>query len=320
MKKLQCIFILLLTLCTSSKTYSQTIEIHQIDVGTGDATLINIKDNMHVIQHSILIDAGETYMYDDVIKYLKDHAKKNGTYIHLDYIITSHYHSDHIGGMVGSKKRKRKLGKNSVNGYNGVLADTSQIKYFAVLDKGSSVPSATTELYKKYKTLAGDRRITVGANTIGSFSAIDSITPSPNFPPPFPDTTQQLSLGGYINLGQDSNAVPIRLRLVVADAKVYYPGKPTNTYNVADSLGIRRAYTGNSTRKNPNNWGIGWVLEYGAFRYYTAGDIGGYDASYGTCNSCGSNYFDLETPMSKAFKVIYPQPASSPRTYLHSED
>lgn len=303
-------------LLVHSVAIGQVVEIHQIDVGTGDATLINVKNNLGTIQHSILIDAGETNRDQEVIDYLHANAKKNGAYVQLDYIITSHYHSDHYGGMVGHKEtlyqtvgggnKRRRCGEI----YTGVLADTT-IKYFAVLDKGTSSPSSQSNLYKKYNTLAGARRTPVGTTTVGNFGAVNSITPTATFPPPNPTAAQQLSLGGYIDLGADVNGTPIRLRLVVANAKVYAPGVNMNTYNVADTLGVSKSYTGNGARPNPNNWGLGWVLEYGAFRYYTAGDIGGYNGSYGSCTSCGSNYFDIETPLAAALQLIYTNPNNS---------
>jgi len=307
-------FVFMLGTLLASFSRAQTVEIHQIDVGTGDAALINIKDNMNVIQYSILIDAGETNMNENVIQYIKAKAKQSGVYTYLDYIIVSHYHSDHLGGLVGQKvtyttdptnPRKRRKCEPY---YSGVLGDTS-IKVFAVLDKGSSEPQGDSELYTKYKQLAGARRTTVGAFTVGSIFGRDSITAPRTFPPPLP-AFQNLSLGGFINLGRDANNIPIRLRLVLADSKVYYPGGPGNVYNVADTLG-QYGVNLRKKRPNPNNWGLGWVLEYGAFRYYTAGDVGGYNSNDGTCTSCGSSYFDIETPMSKAFPIMYAQPANA---------
>jgi competence protein ComEC len=315
MKHFRYYIIIILVVLLTSLSKGQTIEIHQIDVGTGDAALINIRDNMNVIEYSILIDAGETNMNENVIEYLKTNAKQVNGYVYLDYVILSHYHSDHMGGLVGQKEtyyqdpssgKRRKCAPF----YTGVLGDTI-IKFFAVLDKGPSIPQGDSKLYGTYKTLAGARRITVGSSTVGSFFAIDTIKAPQTFPPPLPGFTQGLSLGGFIDLGQDINNVPIRLRLILADSKVYYPGGPGNTYNVADTLGALWGKNLRKKRDNPNNWGLGWVLEYGAFRYYTAGDVGGYDDSYSTCISCGSNYFDIETPMALAFPLIYTAPANA---------
>lgn len=300
------------------------VEIHQIDVGTGDAALINIMDNSGTgtVQYSILIDGGETNMQESVILYLESFAKNQGGKVYLDYVLTSHYHSDHIGGFVGQKvsaiptSSRKKM--KCTPFYTGVLGYSARVAYFAVLDKGNSapVPSSTTPahkptLYAKYKTLADSRRKAVGELSVGQFGALATITPSGVYPPPIPTNNQKLALGGTIELGQDANGTPVRLRLILADSKVYLPGAPTNTYNTADTILNNTGVNPRNNRKNENNWGLGWVLEYGAFRWYTAGDVGGYNGSYGTCTSCGSSYFDIETPISLALPAIYPSPANA---------
>lgn len=291
------------------------IEIHQIDVGTGDAALINVMYNTgDSIQYSILIDAGETNMNAEVISYLQDSAKHAGGKVYLDYVIASHYHSDHIGGFVGQKTTSIVSGAKKRRCdpfYSGVLGYSSKVAFYAVLDKGVSAPSSSSDVYKNYVKLAGNRRVAVGTSTVGSsIFAVNSITPPGTYPPPTP-FLQGLSLGGYIDLGADANGVPVRLRLILADAKVYYPGKPGNTYNIPDTVLNKLKYNLRTKRTNDNNWGLGWVLEYGAFKWYTAGDVGGYDASYLTCTSCGSAYFDIETTMSNAFPQIYPNPVNA---------
>ena len=64
------------------------LEIHFIDVGQGDCSLIIWEDN------AMLIDCGERENSDAVLKYLKKQNIEK-----LDYIIATHPHSDHIGGM-----------------------------------------------------------------------------------------------------------------------------------------------------------------------------------------------------------------------------
>ncbi len=64
------------------------LKIHYIDVGQGDAILIQ-KDG-----ENMLIDAGENEYGKVVVNYLK---KNNVSKI--DYIIGTHPHSDHIGGL-----------------------------------------------------------------------------------------------------------------------------------------------------------------------------------------------------------------------------
>ncbi|NLO09149.1 MAG: MBL fold metallo-hydrolase [Clostridiales bacterium] len=65
-----------------------SLKVHFIDVGQGDAILIQ-SDDSH-----ILIDAGERHASDTLIGYLKDNGVTK-----LDYVIGTHPHSDHIGGL-----------------------------------------------------------------------------------------------------------------------------------------------------------------------------------------------------------------------------
>ncbi len=62
--------------------------VHYIDVGQGDCSLILCDGK------SMLIDAGENGHERDVINYLHSQSIDK-----LDYIVASHQHSDHIGGL-----------------------------------------------------------------------------------------------------------------------------------------------------------------------------------------------------------------------------
>ena len=66
----------------------ENLEVHFIDVGQGDAILI--KQN----GYNMLIDAGDNKYEQIVVDYLKE----NGI-TRLDYVIGTHPHADHIGGL-----------------------------------------------------------------------------------------------------------------------------------------------------------------------------------------------------------------------------
>lgn len=68
---------------------NQIIEIHYIDVGQGDSIFIELPN-----KQTMLIDAGESWKATTVINYIK-----NQGYTNLDYVIGTHPHADHIGGL-----------------------------------------------------------------------------------------------------------------------------------------------------------------------------------------------------------------------------
>ena len=70
---------------------NSTFEVHFIDVGQGDCSLILCDGK------AMLIDGGEASESSKVYAYLK----KLGVN-HLDYIVATHAHSDHIGGLSGA--------------------------------------------------------------------------------------------------------------------------------------------------------------------------------------------------------------------------
>ena len=66
-------------------------EIHFIDVGQADSALVACDG------HYMLIDGGNAEDSDLIYSYLETHGVK-----HLDYMIATHAHEDHIGGLSGA--------------------------------------------------------------------------------------------------------------------------------------------------------------------------------------------------------------------------
>lgn len=70
------------------ETENSNFQVHYIDVGQGDCSLV-VCDGQ-----TLLIDAGENGHETEVINYLRSLGIEK-----LDYIIATHPHSDHIGGL-----------------------------------------------------------------------------------------------------------------------------------------------------------------------------------------------------------------------------
>lgn len=64
------------------------MKVHYIDVGQGDSILVQVNNK------NLLIDAGPRSAQNELISYLKSLNIKQ-----LDYVIATHPHEDHIGGM-----------------------------------------------------------------------------------------------------------------------------------------------------------------------------------------------------------------------------
>lgn len=81
---------------TKPKPYlaaDDTLAVHFIDVGQGDCTLLACDGKI------MLIDCGEYQYLGRVEEYLKDRGIKR-----IDYLVATHPHSDHMGGMAGIVK------------------------------------------------------------------------------------------------------------------------------------------------------------------------------------------------------------------------
>ncbi|MFN2340272.1 MAG: MBL fold metallo-hydrolase, partial [Halanaerobium sp.] len=93
-KKRLALFLVLISLILvfTLNTTAENLKIHFIDVGQGDSVLIE-----EAAGKNILIDGGDRAdrIAAEIINYLKDQNVKK-----LDYIISTHPHADHIGGLV----------------------------------------------------------------------------------------------------------------------------------------------------------------------------------------------------------------------------
>lgn len=83
------VFVTLLSLCAcSSKNSNSTFSIRFIDVGQGDAALVECDG------HYMLIDGGETTAGTTVYNVLEENGIQK-----LDILVVSHLHTDHYGGL-----------------------------------------------------------------------------------------------------------------------------------------------------------------------------------------------------------------------------
>ena len=70
-------------------TNNDLLKVHYLDVVQGDSIFVELPNN-----ETMLIDAAESYQSENIINYLK-----NLNYQKIDYVIGTHPHTDHIGGL-----------------------------------------------------------------------------------------------------------------------------------------------------------------------------------------------------------------------------
>jgi competence protein ComEC len=246
-------------------THAESITIHHIGVGQGDATLIVITNDKGETA-SIVIDGGNSAGKGELVataisKY--DAVAKNKR---IDIIITSHLHSDHLGGV------QRMMETFVNNGWTfGYIIDRAAAYVsgtdWACYDGTSSEdvsndpsePLPTTALVAKYDeyinslpkgTIKGRYNVAVGLDLVSYFLKA------------FACKTSLLCL--------TSNALACN---------------KANGYSCDDWQDNR------SNVHNENDYSYSFLLQLGTFKYFTGGDIGG-----------ESPYVDLETPLLSYFQ------------------
>lgn len=239
------------------------LEIHHINVGTGDATLIVVRDPVSMknkftthnvalptsryewlkvametpidlkgtvlksqkgLSQTVLIDAG-----NDSSKAFKIERYLNEVGVtELGYVLTSHYHQDHLGG------------------YPYLLGPVKNATGAKAFDRGDGFPKGSSNFAKYRDSIKGYTLIPV---------------PAPSPVGKHIDTSIKLETG---NMGQQ-----LKLTCIATDTAVLNGSKVTGA-------------------SNQNDFGLAWLLQYGAFSYLTSGDLSGFN---------NGNYVDMETPM-----------------------
>ena len=296
-----------------------TLEIHQINVGQGDATLVIVRDTAALagavtdvnvrtgdamahlpwclarkiplsgtVLTALLIDGGN----DCYGESLREHLESVGA---IDpaavlqrnlFIMANHFHDDHQDGLRSILRRWNDDGDALIERYR---------------------PRA-------YLRMASNR---ARDETAGSWTTtlIDDLASQTA-----PDETQQCIIppGGRKNdgsrmtveLGSLSTSaglrVPITLKILASDQAYFIDGQPLRWIppkgrarpSVAPAGAQRRPVGG----KGQNDRSIALVIEFGAFRHFIGGDIGGPD-----CPDA-----DVETPLSTALPRLLPASARAP--------
>jgi len=253
-----------------------TLDIHQIDTGRGNATFILAPDGT-----TMLIDCGASNdSIDESAPARPDDLKKPGEWVAryalrqaaaanrttLDYLIVTHVHPDHVGDVPlgAAKPADAKYIRTGVSQVDGLMPATT------VIDRGfpdydvlqpANAPFAANYLSWLNSRHAAGRAIERLA--VGSDRQIRLRSPN---------ATPQFSIRGIAANGRIWTGDGDRSRSVFPD---------------------RRTFSANKS-PDENSCSVALRLEYGAFSYYTGGDL-----------ACGTRdgrapWLDVETPAVEA--------------------
>lgn len=126
------------------KTSGIELEIHQIDVGIGDAALVLVKDKGAYVQ-SILIDSGQ---FPVLVTGYFDHLIGRNRFRRVDIFIASHYDRDHIGAAPTVLGNPVYADPNAILYDPGVPAksDSDYTAYLKAFDEPNSARRHTANL------------------------------------------------------------------------------------------------------------------------------------------------------------------------------
>jgi len=220
------------------------LEIHHIDVGQGDSTLILIKSYKKDIFKSILIDSGKTAKpitdyFDQLINREKDGEKY---FRPIDILITTHPDKDHVGGAAGIL-----TGKNEAT--NITYTNPKAILY----DNGTPFGKFDSN-YENYLNCAKEKGFSRQRPPLGAPIEGGKILEEHGV------TLRCLAFNGVMSNGYSEGSPYHHPSLGDLEADDFHPEEEQQM--------IEAYYP-----TNDNNLSIALHLQFGKFSYFTAGDL-----------------------------------------------
>lgn len=251
-----------------------TLEIHQISTGRGNAAFFRLPDGT-----TLLVDAGDvgdavpqaTAFPDGsrgagewVARYIRRVAGEKAA---LDYALITHFHPDHLGAPLATARL-------SAAGYRiaGLAEVAESISIHELLDRGfpdygdpAKPTGAVIENYRKFADFQAKERGT----------ARERIRPG---------------RADQIALKKDAAAYPdFEVRTVAANGDVWTGKGDEVAHLFPPGDGLPE-----EDRAPENPCSIALRIRYGAFTYYTGGDL------YGQPEPGAPAWWDVETPIARA--------------------
>lgn len=223
------------------------LEIHHINVGQGDATLILIKSYKGDIYKSILIDSGKTSKpitdyFDQLINRERDGEKY---FRPIDIFITTHPDKDHVGGAVDILTGKNEAANITYTNPKAILYDNGTP--FGKFDSN----------YESYLNCAKEKGFSRKRPPLGAPIEGGKIYEDHGV------ILRCLAFNGVMSNGYSREKSPY-YHLDLGGLKAEY-------FSPEGEQQMKEAYY----PTNDNNLSIALHLQFGKFSYFTAGDLSG---------------------------------------------
>jgi beta-lactamase superfamily II metal-dependent hydrolase len=233
-----------------------TLDIHQISTGRGNSALFILPDGT-----TLLVDAGaaadglpETDPHPDatrtpgawIVRYLKRHLPAGTD--SLDYALITHFHADHMGQLASASP----LDSSGTYKLTGITEVAESFPIHTLIDRGwpdYAYPAPLTD-----SAVANYRRF-IEARAKGGM------------------TVERLAPGSVsqIRLRHDAaRYLDFEIRNIIANGEVW-TGSGAETRHLFPPLENLAA----ADRPNENMCSLGFRLRFGAFSYFTGGDLPG---------------------------------------------
>ncbi len=276
------ITLLLLTPAIVGKNFANAqasfLEIHHVGAGDGDATLILSVDytgatgidGLPVTDTCVVLIDGQRpgSAGGEVWRYVRDtvSARFHGRRPIIDYLVASHLHEDHIGGLIDVMDNAYSSGwviRYAVTRDKLITGSTSTCQIDVELDDcyDNTTPKPVTTQVKS-----------TFLNTIKGYNISEPI---------IQPTDNLFRMMQY-------SFTTISMECVVAGGATIDP--------ISNQLySFLPCKSGSNTNVNENDLSYGWLITFGGFHYLSLGDLGGTDAPVdgeGAVTNYLINYFD----------------------------
>jgi beta-lactamase superfamily II metal-dependent hydrolase len=251
----------------ASAMAQQELHIHHINVENGEATMIGIFDTgTQKYISKTLIDGGMSANTRYLVPYIKKTGNNGPDAIHFNYVILTHYHSDHYNGLNALKTAA--ITADS-------LVDPGGYDFHQYFLNQPRLAHANEQPYTSMEVVHQWTDMIRQANAHHAIKGRSEILVSYG-------TTAKTSLGHKLTLGKIEN-LPVTLECVAGWG------------NSLSANGIKPNPMPADT--NANYFSLAFILQCGQFRYFIGGDLGGHT---------DTEYIDQETALTPCFQKEFP--------------